>query len=67
MTAEEEAALTDLGHHWGHVYAIAMCDGIWTAQPYDRPASILTADSADQLRKLIRQDYRGRPYESASL
>ena len=67
MTAQEEAALADLGHHWGAVYAITMSGGIWTACPYERPADVLTAESADQRRILIRQDYRGRPYESASL
>jgi hypothetical protein len=67
MTVDEEAALADLGYHWGSAYAIRLCDGIWTAFPYDRPAALLTAESADQLRTLIHQDYRGRPYESASL
>lgn len=67
MTADEEAALADLGYHWGSAYAIRVCDGIWTAHPYERPADVLTADSAGQLRILIRQDYRGRPYEGSSL
>ena len=67
MTAEEQAALADLGYHWGSEYAIAMCDGVWTARPYDRPASILTANGAEQLRKLIRQNYTCGPSESTSL
>jgi hypothetical protein len=67
MTVTEEAALADLGYHWGSAYAIRLRDGIWTAIPYDRPVEVLTAESADQLRILIQQDYRGRPYESASL
>jgi hypothetical protein len=67
MTVDEEAALADLGCHWGSAYAIRLRDGIWSAFSYERPAEVLTADSADQLRILIQQDDRGRPYESASL
>jgi hypothetical protein len=67
MTVGEEAALADLGRHWGSAYAIRLRDGLWSALPFDRPAEVLTADSPDQLRILIQQDDRGRPYESASL
>jgi hypothetical protein len=67
MTVAEESALADLGYHWGSVYAISLRNGIWTAHQYERPADVLTAESPDELRILIQKDYRGRPYESASL
>lgn len=67
MTVEEEAALADLGYHWGSAYAIGLRDGVWTAFPYERPAEILTAETAEQLRSLIHRNYRGPAYESASL
>jgi hypothetical protein len=67
MTVAEESALADLGYHWGSAYAIGLRNGIWTAHSYERPADVLTAESPDELRTLIQRDYRGRPYESASL
>jgi hypothetical protein len=67
MTVAEESALADLGYHWGSVYAIRLRNGVWTAHSYERPADVLTAETPDELRSLIQRDYRGRPYESASL
>lgn len=67
MTAAEQAELADLGRHWGDSYAISLCDGTWTAYPYDCPSELLTAASAAELRDLIRRTYRGRPYDGCSL
>ena len=35
-------------------------DGIWTATAVSDPATVLTADTADELRQLVRADYEGR-------
>jgi hypothetical protein len=67
MTRDEQAALADLGFHRGDAYAISVSDGVWRAHAFDRPADVLTADTADELRLLIREDYRGRPHEGCSL
>jgi hypothetical protein len=63
MTRDEQGDLADLGFHWGEAYSISVSDGVWRAHAFDRPADVLTADTADELRLLIRQDYRGRPRE----
>jgi hypothetical protein len=56
----DEAALRDLSWHWENVYTFAVVDNTWTAIPADNPADILTAESASELRELIRADYAGR-------
>jgi len=53
-------SLADLRWHWGSAYAFSYSNGIWSAQPVDAPAEILTADSAIALRTLVRQDYGER-------
>jgi hypothetical protein len=53
-------SLADLRWHWADKYAFTCSDGIWSARPADAPAEILTADSADALRTLVRQDHAER-------
>ena len=61
LSPADETSLIDLSFHWGSAYDIAVVDRIWTANPVGHPATILTADTADELRKLVRADYAGRP------
>ncbi len=59
---DHEAALDDLRWHWGEAYLIHYFDGPgrWVAQRRDSHAT-MSADSADGLLGLIREDYRARP------
>jgi hypothetical protein len=52
--------LADLREHWGTAYRISVGNGIWRATRRDTGA-MLTAESADELLRLIRDDYRVRP------
>ena len=56
----QEAALIDLVHHWGSAYDVCLVDDLWTAKPALDPECLLTADTADGLRTLIRRDYTQR-------
>jgi hypothetical protein len=53
----DEIALIDLSFNWGSAYDIAVLDGVWSAKSVDHPATILTADGPEELRRLIRADY----------
>ena len=53
-------SLADLRWHWEGAYLFSYSDGACSAQPVDAPAEILTADSAEALRNLVRQDYAER-------
>lgn len=53
----DEADLIDLAFHWNEAYDIAVLDGIWTARAICNPLTVLTADTADELRTMIRSDY----------
>jgi len=60
LTREEELDLTGLRWYWGREYRIALSGGTWSASPLREPATVLTADSADELRRLLREDHDGR-------
>jgi hypothetical protein len=53
-------ALEDLKWTWGEVYAITGAAGHWLAQRRDNQRT-LTADSPDELRELIIEDYAAEP------
>jgi hypothetical protein len=53
-------SLDDLRWHWGSAYEFSYSHGTWSARPVDAPAEILTADSAEALRTLVRQDHAKR-------
>ena len=57
MTSEDATALFHLRCLWQSAYAISVTDGIWVARPRDNPTRILTADTAPELRWLLRADY----------
>ena len=54
-TAGDLAELAELRWHWDSAYKIDCGDGAWTARWIDG-TDILTADTADELRELIRAD-----------
>jgi hypothetical protein len=42
---------------WDSAYAIRLTDGIWVARRRDNPIRVLTADTAPELRWLLRADH----------
>jgi hypothetical protein len=61
VTAAEQAALADLGFHWGEHYEISVNDsGTWRARPVHDNSSVITANTATKLREKIRLDYADR-------
>ncbi len=58
MTREDAIALFHLQRLWMGTYAIGRTDeGTWTARPYRRGATTLTAGTAPDLQWLMRTDY----------
>jgi hypothetical protein len=61
LLREHEADLIGLRWNWEGAYTFTLSsDGIWTATVVGDPATILTADTADELRQMVRADYAGR-------
>jgi hypothetical protein len=56
----DEWTLDDLRYHWGDAYLIHRAGGRWVAQRRDSHAT-LSADSAEKLLDIIREDYRLHP------
>jgi hypothetical protein len=61
LSPADEASLIDLSFHWGSVYDMAVLDGTWTAKSVADPQTVLSAPTADELRRMVRADYAGRP------
>lgn len=57
MTSEEATDLLHLQGLWRDTYAITFSDGVWAARRHDHPATILTADTAQELRELMQDDH----------
>jgi hypothetical protein len=60
LSAADEASLRDLAYHWDGAYSFTVVDHVWTATPLGDPADVLTAESAYELRQLVRHDYANR-------
>ncbi len=60
LSREEQTDLLDLQFHWDTAYRFQVTDGIWTATPAIDRAHVLTAESAWDLRELVRNDYAER-------
>jgi hypothetical protein len=60
VTRKDATALSGLRCLWHGAYAISVTDGIWVAHRLDNPTRILTADTAPQLRWLLRADHGQR-------
>ena len=56
MTSEDATALFHLRCLCHAAYAISVIDGIWAARRRGNPTRILTADTAPELRWLLRAD-----------
>jgi hypothetical protein len=55
-TSDEATALFRLRCQWQHSYLITLRDGVWSASRYEDPATILTADTAPELRQIMQDD-----------
>lgn len=60
LTPEEQTDLISLTFHWDTAYRFEVVDGVWRATPHGDPATVLTADTARDLRQLVRDDYAAR-------
>jgi len=60
MTSEEATDLLHLQGLWRDAYTITLSDGVWVARRHDRPADILTADTALELSGLMQDDHARR-------
>jgi hypothetical protein len=60
LTSEDATALFPFRCLWDSAYAISLTDGIWVARRRDNPTRVLTADTAPELRWLLRADYGRR-------
>jgi Zn-dependent oligopeptidase len=67
LSREQELDLTGMTWHWGEVYSIAMQDGTGRATWRADPEAVLTANSADGLREMIRADYFQRTAKGSPL
>jgi hypothetical protein len=59
VNKEQASALADLQFHWDERYGIAFEHGIWSAR-WRSTGEVLSADSDDALRQMIRDDYARR-------
>ena len=67
LTPDEEADLRDLSWHWEGAYGFKVTDGVWSATPLANPSAVLTAESAHELRELVRRDYGERQVSLAAV
>jgi hypothetical protein len=58
VTSEDATTLFHLRCLWHGIYTISVTDGIWVARRRDNPTRLFTADTAPELRWLLRADYR---------
>ncbi len=57
LSREEQDDVAGLSWNWENAYEFKIEDGVWVAISVADPATVLTADSADELRLLVRADY----------
>ena len=62
---DDQEQLADLRWHWDLAYEINLCGGTWTAR-FLTGADMLSAASADDLRRRIRADYTSRTAAATS-
>jgi hypothetical protein len=56
VTGEEASALFQLRYRWQGSYFITLSEGTWSARRLDDPAVVLTAGTAQELRRLMQED-----------
>src|SRR5258707_10862221 len=57
LSRDDEDDLAGLAWNWDGAYTFKLADGVWVATSVADPATVLTADSADELRLLVRTHY----------
>jgi hypothetical protein len=60
LSKEDQSSMLDLAWHWESAYTISVIEGVWQAVPAVDPSAVLTADTAEELRQKVRQDYASR-------
>ena len=60
LSKEDQSSLLDLAWHWESAYTFSVIDGVWQAVPAVEPCAVLTAETAEELREKVRQDYASR-------
>jgi hypothetical protein len=60
LSKEDQSSLLDLAWHWESAYTFTVIEGVWQAVPAVDASAVLTADTAEQLRKKVRDDYASR-------
>jgi hypothetical protein len=56
VTGEEASALFQLRYRWQGSYFITFSESTWSARRLDDPAMVLTAGTAQELRRLMQED-----------
>ena len=56
MTGEEASALFQLRYQWQSSYFITLSESTWNARRLDDPATVLTAGTPPELRRLVQDD-----------
>ena len=64
--SETMTTLNDLRWHWDDAYQIDCREGVWLAVPKGDPFTILSRDSAAELRTALREDYAKRAGQRAA-
>jgi hypothetical protein len=60
LTGDDRESLVWLRTHWDGHYVIGLADGVWRAGRVSNPAVVLTADTARDLRDMLKDDYAGQ-------
>lgn len=60
LDKEDQSSLLDLAWHWESAYSFSVVEGEWRAVPAADPSEVLTADTAEDLRDKVRNDYASR-------
>jgi nitroimidazol reductase NimA-like FMN-containing flavoprotein (pyridoxamine 5'-phosphate oxidase superfamily) len=60
LSKEDQSSLLNLTWHWDSAYAFSVVDGEWQAVPATEPSAVLTAETAEELREKVREDYACR-------
>jgi nitroimidazol reductase NimA-like FMN-containing flavoprotein (pyridoxamine 5'-phosphate oxidase superfamily) len=60
LSKEDQSSLLDLTWHWESAYAFSVVEGEWRAVPATEPSAVLTAETSEELREKVRQDYASR-------
>jgi hypothetical protein len=60
LSKAERSDLLDMTWHWETAYRFEVTDGTWRPVPLTDPTGVLTADTASDLREMVRRDYGKR-------